>query len=110
MAQTPSQRGLAQAAAPIIPGAPTASAAQETADLTHQGTTDLYNPQWGRFFDMLNAAAPGGITAKAGLPGQATEPAFGGVSDPYSPTYNPAIDPRLHPDLVANAKIAAKVK
>ncbi len=110
MAKTPSQTGLAKAAMPPMAGGVLPSATSQAADLMHEGTTDLYNPEWGKFFDMLNAAAPGGITNKAGLPGQATEPTFGGVSDPYSPTYNSQIDPRLHPDLIANAKKSAGAK
>lgn len=105
----PSLTGLKAAAGPT-PAAPAMFQGQDP--LNNQGTPGgpIMSPEWSKFFDMLNAAAPGGITNKAGIPGQDTEPKFGGLSDTLSPTYNSAIDPRLHPDLVANAKLAAKGK
>jgi hypothetical protein len=101
---SPSQKGLLAA---TMPGAP-----QFLDPQGNEGTPGgpVMSPQWSAFFDAVNKAAPGGITSKAGLPGQAAEPTFGGISDPYSPTYNSAIDPRLHPDLIANAKLASKGK
>jgi hypothetical protein len=66
---------------------------------------------WGPFLDALNAAAPGGITSKAGLPGQ-DEPAFGGLSDTIGPNYQPASDPRSpkYLGVVAAAKKPAGMK
>ena len=93
MAKTPSQVGLAKATTPPMAGGVLPSATSQAADLMHEGTTDLYNPEWGKFFDMLNAAAPGGITNRAGMPGQQTEAPFGSVMDKLSPTYNPQFDP-----------------
>lgn len=61
MAKTPSQVGLLAAANPVYAGSPN-FAGQDP--WNNQGTPGgpVMNANWAHFFDMLKAAAPGGIS------------------------------------------------
>lgn len=62
----------------------------------YANTLDENNPEWGKWFDALNAAAPGGITNRGhGLPGQNAMAPLGSPMDPVSRTYDPQMLARL---------------